>query len=179
MLPEQTLAEKDQPAGLTVNLLAHAGQVFLNGYPVNTPLEDAVSRNESFQYAEIAQKKPFFGWVVNSGQSNTLQTAYRILVASSLENTEADKGDCWDSGKIESDESVNITYAGEVLEPNRIYFWKVKTWDNHGVESDFSAVSRFKTAARLIEYATARYPLQKQDELPVAIRRLNGSSVFC
>ncbi|MDD4192928.1 MAG: family 78 glycoside hydrolase catalytic domain [Mangrovibacterium sp.] len=173
-----TAAEKNSPSGLAVNFLSHAGQVFLNGYPANTLLEDAAERSEHFQFAEIAHKKPFFGWIVGSAQPNTLQTAYRILVASSLGNMKADKGDCWDSGKVESDESVNVLYAGEVLKPGQVYFWKVKTWDNHGAESDFSAVSRFKTAAEMFDYTTARYPLQKQDEFPVAIRSLSGSATF-
>lgn len=175
---ESAVPEKKKPDGLTVNFLVHAGQVFLNGYPVNTTLEEAVLRDEHFQFAEIAQKKPFFGWIVPSSQPNTMQSAYRILVASSLENLNSNKGDCWDSEKVESDASVNITYEGEGLKPDQVYFWKVKTWDNHGVESDFSAVSRFKTAAELIGYATARYPLQKQDEYPVAIRSLPGAVTF-
>ena len=150
-----------RPSGLTINFLAHAGQVFLNGYPVETPLFEAVSRNENFQFAEIAQEKPFFGWIVNSKQNNTLQTAYRIMVSSSLENIQKDQGDMWDSGKTESDQSINITYAGKALEPNTVYFWKVKTWDNHGVESSYSTIAQFKTADTLIDYSTARYPLQK------------------
>lgn len=172
------LEKQVQPSGLTVNFLSHAGQVFLNGYPVNTLLEDAAGRNEHFQFAEISQKKPFFGWVLCSGKPNTLQTAFRILVASSLDTIQTDKGDCWDSGKVESDESVNVTYAGKELRPGQVYFWKVKTWDNHGAESGFSAVSRFKMAAELADYATVRYPLQKQDEFPVAIRRLSSSVTF-
>ncbi len=178
LLPAGLLAAKNYPSGLTVNFLAHAGQVFLNGYPVNTPIEEAVARRENFQFAEIAQKKPFFGWIVDSSRPNTLQTAYRILVASSLENITSNKGDCWDSGKIESNKSVNVVYEGKLLEPNRIYFWKVKTWDNHGLESDFSAVSRFKTATEMVDYATARYPLQKHDEYPVAVRPLPDGVTF-
>ncbi|MGE4586005.1 MAG: family 78 glycoside hydrolase catalytic domain [Mangrovibacterium sp.] len=166
------------PEKLRVNLLTCAGQVFLNGYRVDIPLEEAIQRSESFQYPEIAQKKPFFGWIVPSGEANTLQTAYRILVASSLEKMDKDRGDCWDSGKVESGESVSVCYEGKALEPEKVYFWKVKTWDNHGHESAYSAVSRFKTAKKLQEYATAFYPQQKQDEFPVAIRECPDSVVF-
>ncbi len=113
-----------QPSGLTVNFLSHAGQVFLNGYPVNALLEDAAGRNEHFQFAEIGQKRPFFGWIVGSTQTNTLQTACRILVASSLDTIQAGKGDCWDSGRVKSDESVNVPYAGKELRPGQVYFWR-------------------------------------------------------
>ncbi len=169
---------ESRPNGLSVNFLTHAGQVFRNGYPVNTPLYQAIGQKESFQFAEIAQKKPFFGWVVNSDQDNTLQTAYQILVASSFENIQKSTGDCWDSGRVESDQSVNITYSGKTLQPNSVYFWRVKTWDNHGVESAFSVVSQFKTASEMFDYATARYPQQKQDISPVAIKSLANSAWF-
>jgi alpha-L-rhamnosidase len=167
-----------RPTGLTVNFLAHAGQVFLNGYPVNIPLYKAVGRKENFQFAEIAQKQPFFGWIVNSDQNNTVQTAYQIIVASSLENIQKGIGDCWDSGKTDSEQSVNVVYSGKVLEPNSVYFWKVKFWDNHGNESSYSSISQFKTAAIQANYATAHYPLQKQDVYPVSIKSLSASNAF-
>jgi len=164
------------PSGLTVNFLAHTGQVYQNGYPVNVPMEQAILQADKFQFTEIAQKQPFFGWIVNSEKNYTMQTAYQILVASSLENISKNIGDCWDSGKTTSAQSINITYSGKELKPNSIYYWKVKTWDNHGVESTFSAVSRFKTATILIDYATARHPQQKTDSYPQAIKFISATS---
>ena len=175
---QSAIPERNQPSGLTVDFLSHAGQVFRNGYPVNTALYQAVGRKENFQFAEIARKQPFFGWIVNSDQNNTIQVAYQILVASSLENIQKNTGDCWDSGKLESDQSVNVIYAGKELQPNSVYFWKVKTWDNHGVESAFSPIAQFKTAPVLSDYATSRYPLQKQDVYPVTIKALSDSHQF-
>ncbi len=175
---QSAISEKNQPSGLTVDFLAHAGQVFRNGYPVNTPLYQAVWRKENFQVAEIARKQPFFGWVVNSDRNNTIQTAYQILVASSLENIQKNTGDYWDSGKFDGDQSINVVYAGKKLQPNTVYFWKVKTWDNHGIESVFSSVAQFKTAGVLSHYATSRFPLQKQDVYPVAIKSLSNSAWF-
>ncbi|OFX34132.1 MAG: alpha-L-rhamnosidase [Bacteroidetes bacterium GWF2_42_66] len=173
-----SINEKCKPTGMSVNLLTHADQVFLNGYPVNTPLNEAVSHRENFQFTEIAQQQPFFGWVVNSDRNNTIQTAYRIIVASTPENIQNETGDFWDSGKVESSQSININYTGKPLEPGKVYFWKVKTWDNHGNESPWSSVSQFKTAAKLVDYATARYPLQKQDQFPVSIKAISNAIRF-
>ncbi len=170
--------ENSQPTGLTVDFLANADRVFLNGYQVNTPLYQAVGRRENFQFAEIERKKPFFGWIVNSGRNNTFQTAYRILVASTPENIAADKGDCWDTEKVNSEQSVNILYNGSDLKPNTVYFWKVKTWDNHGVESSFSQIRQFKTAPELKDYATSRYPVQKQDVYPALVKQIDKSAWF-
>jgi alpha-L-rhamnosidase len=167
-----------KPAGLTVNFLSYADQVFLNGYPVDIPLNEAVTRRENFQFTEIGQKLPFFGWVVNSDKNNTLQVAYQILVASTPESIKSGVGDMWDSGKQESDQSVNVVYNGRLLETGKVYFWKVKTWDNHGVESPYSDIRQFRTAAQLLDYSTARYPLQKQDDFPEEIISLSGNTTF-
>ncbi|MDD2303816.1 MAG: family 78 glycoside hydrolase catalytic domain [Prolixibacteraceae bacterium] len=175
---QSAVPEKNQPSGLSINFLTHADLVFLNGYPTNTPLVQAIGRRENFQFAEIAQKRPFFGWVVNSDQNNTVQIAYQIIVASSLENIQRNHGDFWDSGKAESGESQNVSYLGKELQPNSVYFWKVKTWDNHGSESSYSTVSQFKTAAKLVDYATAQYPLQKQDVYPATIKSISASETF-
>jgi alpha-L-rhamnosidase len=170
--------ETSKPTGLSVNFLTHADQVLLNGYPVNIPLHEAVNRRENFQFTEIGQKQPFFGWIVNSEKNNTLQTAYQILVASTAESIRGGVGDMWDSGKQESDQSVNMVYKGRPLETGKVYFWKVKTWDNHGAESPWSDICEFLTAAKLSDYSTARYPLQKQDDFPKEIRTLAGNTTF-
>ncbi|GGD04146.1 family 78 glycoside hydrolase catalytic domain [Hyunsoonleella pacifica] len=71
------------------------------------------------------------------------QTAYQILVASSLENLKSDNGDIWNSGKIDSNQSVNVTYRGADLVSAKQYFWKVKIWDKDGATSKWSKPARF------------------------------------
>lgn len=57
------------------------------------------------------------------------QTAYQILVASSRELLDADRGDLWDSGRVNSAESVNIVYEGVPLSAGKRCFWKVRFSD--------------------------------------------------
>ncbi|MFP4844985.1 family 78 glycoside hydrolase catalytic domain [Winogradskyella sp. PE311] len=71
------------------------------------------------------------------------QTAYQVLVASSVELLNDNKGDVWDSGKVESNQSVNNTYQGDELESAKQYFWKVKIWDKDGVVSNWSDYGKF------------------------------------
>ncbi|MFA5650297.1 MAG: alpha-L-rhamnosidase, partial [Proteiniphilum sp.] len=170
--------EMPPPHELTVNMLPAAEQVFLNGYPVPTPLEEAVTRRENYQFTEISTHHPSFGWMVRSTTDNTKQTAYRILIASNEDIMARDSADLWDTGKISSIQSINIPYEGKQLEPGKVYFWKVKTWDNQGRESAFSDIARFKTADMLVTYATDRYPIQKQDDYPVSIERVNDNVHF-
>lgn len=114
------------------------GLVFLNGYLTDVSLSAAMTRKEQFQYAEIAQKEPFFGWVVNSQKSNTLQTAYQIKLYHAPQEDSSEENPWWDTGLTMSNESVNIKYNGKPLEPNQVYYWKVKTWNNHNEESSYS-----------------------------------------
>ncbi|MDR2704791.1 MAG: glycoside hydrolase family 78 protein, partial [Planctomycetaceae bacterium] len=62
---------------------------------------------------------------------NIVQTAYQILVASSPEILAENKADLWDSGKIESDQSLNIEYAGKTLQTSQRCYWKVNVWYNN------------------------------------------------
>ncbi len=166
------------PSGLTVNFLAHPGEVYLNGYPAVISLDAAVQRRESFQFATIGQKQPFFGWVVQSEKNSVIQSAYQIMVASTLKNIRNESGDMWDSGKFASSQSLNVVYRGKPLEPGKVYFWKVKTWDGEGEESRFSEPGSFLMAEKLEEYSTATYPLQKQDEYPAQVKPMAGGGYF-
>jgi hypothetical protein len=156
------------PTRLTTDLLEHTDRVFLDGYPSSLLPSELGTAVERYQSAEIRHPNPRLGWVVNSDLPNTLQRAYRILVASSPQLLANDEGDMWDSGRVESDNSVAVRYDGKPLQTSAVYCWKVKTWDNRGVESPFSQARRFIVAARL-DGETARYPLQVTDEYPVGV----------
>jgi hypothetical protein len=165
------------PTQLTTDLLEHTDRIFLDGYPANISLAELGTAVERYQLAEIHNPQPYLGWVVNSSKPNTLQTAYRILVASSKELLAKDEADMWDSGFTESANSVAVRYDGKPLRPSTSYYWKVKTYDNHGVESDFSRIRGFITAA-VLDGETARYPLQIDDEQPVDIKSLEDGNIF-
>ena len=83
--------------------------------------------------------RPRLSWTLISDQRGQRQTAYRVLVAGSLQLLEQNQGDLWDSGRVDSDRSIQLEYAGRALESNRQYFWKVKAWDADGNGSDWSA----------------------------------------
>ena len=53
---------------------------------------------------------PRISWMLEADQNDVMQTAYHLLVASSLELLEEGKADLWDSGKVTSDVSQWITY---------------------------------------------------------------------
>jgi alpha-L-rhamnosidase len=81
---------------------------------------------------------PRLSWILASGRRGCVQNAYQVLVASSAETLEANKGDLWNSGKVKSDQSNQIVYEGKPLKSRMRCYWKVRVWDNSGRVSDFS-----------------------------------------
>ena len=63
----------------------------------------------------IDVEKPRLSWQLSPGPRGQRQTAYHILVASSPEKLRNDQGDLWDSGRVDSDQSVFVVYAGRPL----------------------------------------------------------------
>jgi len=81
---------------------------------------------------------PRLSWITQSDNRGWKQSAYQILVASSQENLDQDRGDLWDSGKVEANQSIQIPYAGKPLLSHGQCFWKVKVWDQNGAASPWS-----------------------------------------
>ncbi len=88
---------------------------------------------------------PRLSWIVESAQRGQSQSAYRVLVASSSATLQADKGDLWDSGKVDSNETACIRYAGKPLASNQACVWKVQVFDAAGKASDWSKPASFST----------------------------------
>jgi alpha-L-rhamnosidase len=75
---------------------------------------------------------PHLSWQSDSTERNWRQAAYEVLVASNDESLRAGKADIWDSGKVDSAESVGIVYHGPALESRKRYSWRVRVWDAAG-----------------------------------------------
>ncbi|MCF6284337.1 MAG: hypothetical protein L3K26_04015 [Candidatus Hydrogenedentes bacterium] len=81
---------------------------------------------------------PRLSWIVTSDKRGQRQTAYQIRVASSEKGLAQGTADLWDSGKVASDETVNIEYTGKALSSRTPCYWQVKVWDKDGNPSDWS-----------------------------------------
>lgn len=98
-------------------------------------LENPIGIGESF---------PDFSWKLSSSGKNVIQTAYQIVVASSIERLDHDP-DLLNSGKIFSDESIYIHYSGKPLQSAVKYYWKVKVWTNEKGKDSWSEPAYFIT----------------------------------
>jgi alpha-L-rhamnosidase len=83
---------------------------------------------------------PRLSWVnsAREGDRGQKQTAWEIQVASTKEKLLNNQGDLWVSGKVKSDRSFNIKYAGKPLTSRQDCWWRVRTWDKNGIASDWS-----------------------------------------
>lgn len=75
----------------------------------------------------IDSPTPVFTWKMQSDVIGAMQTAYQVVVTKASDGTVA-----WDSGWVESDVSVGITYAGDTLESATKYNVEVSIKDQDG-----------------------------------------------
>jgi alpha-L-rhamnosidase len=86
----------------------------------------------------VDSANPRLFWKLESGERDQRQTAYEILGASSEKKLAHNDGDLWDSGKIDSDETVQISYASDALKSFQQILWKVRAWGKDGKVSAWS-----------------------------------------
>ncbi len=94
----------------------------------------------------IDAARPRLSWqlaAVDPKARNLKQTAYRILAASSEDGLRAGKGDLWDSGRVESDQSIQVEYSGRALKSGERAYWKVEVWDQEKRGSGWSAPAQW------------------------------------
>jgi len=111
----------------------------------------------------IDDAAPRLSWQLQDPTRGARQTAYELLVASRVELLEASKADLWDSGRIESGQSLNVRYAGRPVAPSTRSFWRVKVWGANGKLYPGSTTSWWETGllkpeawqAKWIGYETA------------------------
>jgi hypothetical protein len=82
---------------------------------------------------------PRLFWKLASDERGQRQTAYEILAASTPEILAQNRGDLWDSGRVKSDATLQIPYAGKALKSSQPVFWKVRVWDKSRKVSDWSS----------------------------------------
>src|SRR6516225_6116588 len=93
----------------------------------------------------IDSKTPVLSWQLQDDRFGAKQTAYELEVASSSALLASGKPDVWDSGRVESDQSAGVSYAGPALLPEKRYFWRVKVWDKDGKPYPASDTSWWET----------------------------------
>ncbi len=110
----------------------------------------------------IGEQKPRFSWQSLSDKKGARQTAYELQVMQG-------KKLLWSTGKVNSDQSLYIVYAGPALQSSTRYQWQVRVWDEDAKASAWSLPASFVTGmldpagwkAKWIEASFAEDPQQR------------------
>lgn len=89
----------------------------------------------------VETPNPRLSWALFSQERGQRQTAYQVLVASEKGLLNNDVGDLWDSGIVETDQSIHVIYRGKELRSRQRCYWKVKVWDVDGKPSAWSEIA--------------------------------------
>ena len=90
----------------------------------------------------IDVRQPRLSWVIESACRGERQTAYQVLV-SMLERLAKDQGDLWDSGKVSSDRSTHVEYAGEPPASRMRAPLEGARWDQEGKATKWSEEAKW------------------------------------
>ncbi len=91
----------------------------------------------------IDKTVPRFNWKISSSENGTEQSAFQLLVASDISLLSKNRADLWNSGKVNSGESIMVPYNGEILNSGSAAWWKVRVWDEAGNVSTWSEPANF------------------------------------
>ena len=91
---------------------------------------------------------PNLSWRLEApeGSRGQLQSAWRVMVASSPELLAQNKADLWDSGKVQARRSPKVRYAGKALLAGQACYWKVRSWNMDNEASEWSEVASWEVA---------------------------------
>ena len=90
----------------------------------------------------IGAQPPRLSWKLQAPatERGAKQTGYQISVVENFDATHSPQP-IWDTGKVDSDQSVLLTYNGPAVRSGQRYYWRVRVWDSHGDVSDWSEVA--------------------------------------
>jgi len=111
-------------------LLGLGGAARAQGRPAAGPLRVGRLRTEYKENpvgVDVAQ--PRLSWQLQSAARGVVQSAYEVRVARSESALRAGRELVWASGRVASDQSTQVPYAGPALTSRERLFWQVRVWD--------------------------------------------------
>ena len=112
-------------------------------WDLEVSFESSSGISKALKESDSAFYIPEYSWKIPPGAGS--QWAYQILVASDHAVIDRNVGDIWNSGKVESENFLQIPHPVGLGSGGK-YFWKVRIWDEFHRLSDYSQVYTFTIA---------------------------------
>jgi alpha-L-rhamnosidase len=127
-------------------------------------------------------QNPRLSWINTSGNNERgqIQTAWEIRVAGSKEKLLDGNADLWNSGRVNSNESINIPYNGKTLSSRQDCWWQVRVWDCKGKVSGWSepafwSMGLLKSEEWKAQWIGAPWQDEKALPKPLAPKSVSGN----
>lgn len=118
-----------------------------------------------------------FGWEIRAASKGFFQNAYQLILATDSASLEKPEACFWNSGRMNSSNSISVKYLGGPLAAGTRYFWKVKIWDERGRASAWSKTASFITAlSNRNDWSAAQWI--GYEEMPGSLRVVPGIHLF-
>lgn len=105
----------------------------------------------------IDTQAPRLSWQLRDDRRGACQRAYQLQAASRAEALAQGRADLWDSGRVESDQSHLVPYAGPPPQAGQWVYWRVRVWDHENQPSSWSEPAHWSLG-----------PLSPEDWAPAA-----------
>ena len=92
----------------------------------------------------VDASNPRLSWKLYTFIRNTRQSAYEIRVGSNALLLTKGKKIIWESGRINSDQSTQVSYKGPALTSREKCYWQVRVWNNKNQASAWSEINYWK-----------------------------------
>ena len=91
----------------------------------------------------VVEGLPRLGWVMESPENGTRQSAYEIDIREAFTGRSV-----WNSGKVYSSQSQLVSTEGADIRPDNSfnYSWRVRVWDETNTPSGWSSEAKFRAA---------------------------------
>lgn len=91
----------------------------------------------------VVEGSPRLGWVMESPENGTRQSAYEIDIREAFTGRQI-----WNSGKVNSSQSQLVPTDGANISSGNPfnYIWRVRVWDETGTPSEWSHEAKFRSA---------------------------------
>ncbi len=131
---------------LAPSLPVHAAKPSQNTFHLAAPIDLRCAG--SLEPLAVADVNPGFQWRVQAASPSlhgVRQASYQVRVAKNVHDLLSGKTLLWDSGKVSGNRSdtANKPYSGPALEPQHVYFWRVRVWDENDHPSPWSYAAKW------------------------------------